>query len=112
MSLYFQCANPRQLLADFKKAIDEKTIATWGYDSDGDFTHTPSQWAKLAWMRPSIGTDRLTFNIIPPNGKVLSKEIYGVYHGRLAESLTVHFDEKFSTATATAKATSGDVVGG
>ena len=33
MSLYFQCANPRQLLADFKKAIDEKTIATWGYES-------------------------------------------------------------------------------
>ncbi len=37
MAIYILTSNPTALLKAFKKAIDESTILTWGYDKDGDF---------------------------------------------------------------------------
>jgi hypothetical protein len=48
-------------------------------------------------------------NIIPPK-KGVSKEAYAVYHGRFIEMLLAHFDEEFSGAFGTAKATRDDRV--
>ena len=48
-------------------------------------------------------------NVIPPK-KGLSKEAYAVYHGRFIEMLLAHFDEEFSEAFGTAKATKDDRV--
>ena len=52
MAIHFYTSAPSALLAAFKKAINDKHVITWSYDDDGDFTHTHTQWAKLAWLRP------------------------------------------------------------
>ena len=35
---------PEELLSALKKAIAEGVIDTWRVDSDGDLTHTSTQW--------------------------------------------------------------------
>jgi hypothetical protein len=110
MAVRISTPQPNGLLLAVKKAIDERHVETWAYDSDGDFTHTPVQWHKKAWLRPSIQSGALVFNILTPRGVNLSKEIYGVYHGRFIEMLLAHFDTSFATADATALATVADSV--
>lgn len=102
--------NPQALLSALKKAIADGTITTWRIDSDGDLTHTAEQWARRAWMRPKILEDRLLFNIIASKGEKMSKTVYGVYHGRLIQTLLIHFDRKMKTVSATALETSGDTI--
>jgi hypothetical protein len=101
MALTIKTDNPSGLLTAIKKAIDDKTIATWSYDNDGDFTHTPEQWKNKAWLRPKIETGELKFIIISPKDTTVTKAVSGIYHGRFIEMLTTHFETKFSTATAT-----------
>ena len=103
-------SEPRKLLSALKEAIAEGTIDTWRIDADGDLTHTARQWAGKAWMRPRVLDDRLVFNIIAPKNEKMSKTVYGVYHGRLIQSLLIHFDEKILTLTATAFATPQDKI--
>lgn len=110
MSLTFTTSTPQQLLTSFKKAIDDKHVVTWSYDKEGDFTHTPDQWAKKAWMRPVVLNGQLIFKIVAPEGKAVSWGVYGVYHGRLAESFIDHLHDKFETAVASARPTSVDVL--
>lgn len=107
MALYVNKANPAALLAAIKKAIDDKKITTWSYDSDGDFTHTPDQWARKAWMRPRTINGVLAFGIIKPVNSTLTTLIYGLYHGRFTEMLLAHFDDQFHTVEATAQVVSG-----
>jgi hypothetical protein len=111
MAVTVNTSSPKAILDGLKKAIDERRIQTWAYDSDGDFTHSAQQWNREAWMRPSVVTGGLVFNILPPQGKQISKEIYGIYHGRLIETLLVHFDTQFSNANATALPVLADAVG-
>jgi hypothetical protein len=111
MALLVSTSQPSTLLSAIKKAIDDKHIETWAYDSDGDFTHTPVQWSRKGWLRPSLQSGTLVFNIISPKGINLSKEVYGVYHGRFIEMLLAHFDKIFTAADATALATTADLVG-
>jgi hypothetical protein len=108
MAVIVKTENPNRLLAAIKKAIDEDAIQTWSYDTDGDFTHTPNQWTQRAWLRPSVRDDRLVFNIIPPYNRSISREVYGVYHGRFIEMLLNHFDKRFTNAWATAMPTTND----
>ena len=93
----------KKLLAAYKKAVDGGHVATWSYDSDGDFTHTADQWNKKAWLRPKIkeGT-ALVFYILKPEDDVLSSAIYAVYHGRFIETMLRHCDGLFDSARATA----------
>ncbi len=100
--------DPEGLLGALKKAIAEGAIETWRIDSDGDLTHTAAQWAGRAWMRPKVLEDRLLFNIIASKKEKMSKTIYGVYHGRLIQTLLTHFDEKMKIVSATALGTPGD----
>jgi hypothetical protein len=111
MAVTVVTSSPKALLDAFKKAINERRIQTWAYDSDGDFTHSAQQWNRAAWMRPSFGTGGLVFTIVAPQGKQISKEVYGIYHGRLIETLLVHFDNQFSTANASALPVMADAVG-
>lgn len=110
MALRVGTSQPSSLLAAIKKAIDEKRVETWSYDSDGDFTHTPPQWFRKAWLRPKVEYGALVFNIIKPQNSSISKEVYGVYHGRFIEMLLVHFDSSFTTAEASAAVAVGDLV--
>jgi hypothetical protein len=110
MAIRVSTNEPSSLLAAIKKAIDGRHVETWSYDSDGDFTHTPSQWARKAWLRPTVQSGALVLNIVNPQGVNLSKEIYGVYHGRFIEMLLVHFDNKFIDTHASAAVAAGDSV--
>ena len=101
-------SEPRDLLRALKEAIAEGTIDTWRIDADGDLTHTARQWSAKAWMRPRIYDDRLVFNIIAAKNEKMSKTVYGVYHGRLIQTLLVHFDYKIERLVATAQATADD----
>lgn len=111
MAIQFFTSNPSGLLAAFKKAIDQGHIVTWSYDSVSDFTHTPSQWVNKAWLRPNLLSDRLQFNIVRPEGKTVSWEVFAVYQGRFIESMTLHLHDSFSLATATSRPTTEDDIG-
>ena len=64
----------------------------------GDYTMTPSQWHKQAWMRPQEKAGMIVkFGIIPRRDAKLSKEVYAVYHGRFAEMLLAHFDNNIQS---------------
>ncbi len=88
MSITFDTANPSNLLSTFKKGIDGGHVVTWSYDSDGDFTHTPPQWNKKAYLRPSIVQGALVMKFLGHKNNV-TWEVYGVYHGRFIESMTI-----------------------
>jgi hypothetical protein len=109
MALYLLTNTPRKLLETFRKDIDDGRIKTWEYDEHGDFTHKASQWYKEAWLKPGLGTDRLSLRIFPPKNKSLTWEVYGIYHGRFIESMIVHCHELFTQGFATAKLTTEDV---
>ena len=111
MAIYILTSNPTALLKAFKKAIDESTILTWGYDIDGDFTHTAAQWKNKAWLGAKVTSDELVLSIIPPKGGSVSKVVYGVYHGRFIESMLSHFNTKFTYAYASANAEDDDNLG-
>jgi hypothetical protein len=110
MAVTVVCNNPGQLLNEIKAAIASGVIQTWLLDNEGDFTHSPPQWKFKAWLRPRVAPSILTFNILAPTTEKMSKEIYGIYHGRFIEMLLAHFDLKFVSATASALATTGDVI--
>jgi hypothetical protein len=103
MALIVVTPGPNGLLAAIKKAIDDGDIDTWEYDEDGDFTHVPPQWNKKAWLRPVVTSGLLQFGLLGQKGIAMTKTIYGVYHGRFIEMLLTHFDDSFSSATATAQ---------
>jgi hypothetical protein len=110
MAVHVETRDPSGLLAAFKAAVNAGRIRTWAYDSDGDFTHSAEQWNRRAWLRPHVGSGVLTFTILGPQGQAVSREIYGIYHGRFIETLLIHFDQQFGGARATALAAAGDVV--
>jgi hypothetical protein len=108
--LSFETSSPNKLLENIRRAIDKNIVVTWTYDADGDFIHAPPQWANKAWLRPSIVGTELRLNIVPPLGARMSKEIYGIYHGRFTEMMLVHFDLEFESVASTALASIDDIV--
>jgi hypothetical protein len=111
MAIYFETKTPNKLLKTFKKAIDDGHVVTWSCDGDGDFTHTPDQWAHQAWLRPAVTTGKqLSFSILAPTDSKVSSEAYAVYHGRFIESMLAHCDTLFTDARATAMPAGDDKV--
>jgi hypothetical protein len=110
MAVRLFCQSPSELLNNIKARINDGSIDTWMIDADGDFTHSPEQWRKRAWLRPIVHQDKVVFRILAPRGTVMSKAVYGVYHGRFIEMLLTHFDTKFDQVTATAMPADGDIV--
>lgn len=98
---------PSVLLSRIKAAIDRGSIQTWSYDSDGDFTHTPNQWVRKAWLRPVQSTSGLQFRFIAPTGGA-TREVFAVYQGRFQEMLVAHFPASFSVAGCTANPSGSD----
>jgi hypothetical protein len=110
MAVHLLTTGSQTLLSSFKKAIDNGHVVTWSYDTQGDFTHSTPQWKNQAWLRPNAKADRLVFNIIRPQNGKINKEVYGIYHGRMIESMLVHCDTLFTNGFATAKAETDDLV--
>jgi hypothetical protein len=93
--------DPDSLLNEIKRQIKDGTIRTWSCDTDGDFTHTPEQWARKAYLRPSVQSGKLVLSIMEIDktpGQV--EEIYAVYHGRFIEMLLRHAGPMFTLASA------------
>jgi hypothetical protein len=110
MSITFNTPDPRGLLAAFKKAVDDRSVVTWSYDKDGDFTHTTEQWKNKAWLRPKVGNSELRFGVVKPNNQGVSWEVYAIFHGRFIEAMTAHLHDRFSSSFATARPAGDDVV--
>lgn len=110
MSLTVITHNPKDLLAELKNKIDSKSIITWIYDKDGDFTHSPEQWKYKAWLKPQIINNELQFGFIGNKEENTTKLVYAVYHGRFAEMLLNHFDDKITTISASAMPTMIDKI--
>ena len=107
--IIFVTPSPHKLLASFKEAIAKGHIATWS-DINGDFTHTPTQWARKAWLRPTVVGNELRFAIIRPQSSNISTEVYAVYHGRFIETMLAHFDNQFTQGHASAMPVASDLV--
>lgn len=95
MALHIKTRSTADNLFDkISEKFQNNEIDTWLMDIDGDFTHSPSQWIKQAWIRKVSSSDKeLVFGIIGRKDVPMSKVIYGVYHGRFAEMLLTYFDE-------------------
>lgn len=102
MAIVIYTPKPKFLLDAIYQAIDNDQIKTWKYDQDRDFTHIPEQWENKAWLHPQVSIGILQFGLIGEENVVMTKVVYGIYHGRFIEMLLTHFDTHFSTATATA----------
>ena len=100
--------NADGLLTRIKKLIDKGHITTWSYDSDGDFTHTPSQWKDKAWLRPQVQSDKLRLVILKSKTVPLTREVFAVYHGRFIEMLISHVADRYTSASASPNPVSGD----
>jgi hypothetical protein len=101
MSITVFNANPETLLEKIKNGISDGSIQTWEIDTDGDFVHSPAQW-RQAWLRPYVMADMLRFGLIGTENVVMTKAVYGVYHGRWIEMLLTHFDQDFTSIASTA----------
>lgn len=108
MAIFVTTQTPKKLLSSIKQAISEDQITTWSIDGEDHFTHSAQQWARHAWFKARIEEKRIVFNIIPPKGKIVSRAVYGIYHGRFIEMLLNHFDGLFERASATAMPTAND----
>ena len=110
MAIYIHTSDPKQLLSDIKKYIEDGKIKTWTCDSDGDFTHNVDQWRNQAWLRPFITPDKLIFGILCRRDKNVSVRDYAVYHGRFVEMILTHFDTRCGDVIATSKVSKYDKV--
>lgn len=108
MAIFVTTQMPKKLLTSIRKAISEEHVATWSLHGEDYFTHSAEQWTRRAWFRARIEEKRIVFNIVPPKGKVVSRAVYGIYHGRFIEMLLNHFDKDFESASATAMPTGND----
>ncbi|MBG1265512.1 hypothetical protein [Nostoc sp. WHI] len=102
MAILIYTTKPKILLKAIYEGINNNEIKTWKFDKEKDFTHTPEQWKNKAWLHPNISITGLQFGLIGEENIVMTKLIYGVYHGRFLEMLLTHFDDYFLRATITA----------
>ena len=108
MAVYANTTDPQGLVDKIKDYINKGKIDTWKYDSDGDLTHSATQWNKKAWLRPKIEEDRVVFGLLGNTNDVMTKELYAIYHGRFIEMLLAHFDEFVTLIWASSQKTSYD----
>lgn len=94
MAIIIHTKNPSLLLKLLNIAIDNGEIRTWLVDEDGDYTISRFQWFQHAWFRPYRDeNDRhLAFGIVQSSVYPMTRQLYGVYHGRLVATLLSHFD--------------------
>ncbi|WP_296710611.1 hypothetical protein [Rhodoblastus sp.] len=113
MAISFFSLDASSLLKMFKDRIDQQKlegkITTWEKSTDGVYyTHKAKEWNKLAWVKPNLFNDRLTFNIIKPQNIAVTGLVYAYYHGHLTETFLSHFDQNFAKSESTALPTPQD----
>lgn len=84
----------RQFLANLIKYIKEGIVLTWKHDDEMNLTVASSLWSGKAWFGLFYNDEEIGFGIIASRHHKLTKELYGVYHGRLVATLLANFDEE------------------
>lgn len=110
MAVHVRTTSPHSLNVKLTSALRRGKVDDWSIDDDGDLTLDGSL-QNQAWMRPVVGSDRLSFYIVSPRGVRLSVATYAAFHGRLCEALLAHFDKDFDRVESTAMPTGNDAVG-
>lgn len=108
MAIIVTTENPGLLLNEIKRVIDQKETELWSYDTSGDFSYTPEQWANRAWLRPEEGFGELKFGILGTQNAGMTASLYSTYHAAFIELLLTYCDKFFTTAAATARKTDPD----
>jgi hypothetical protein len=98
---------PTHLLARIKKGIDDGSIKTWAYDSEGDLTHIANQWNQKGWLRPQVTLTSLQLKFVAPASGA-SREVFAVYQGRFQEMMMAHFWKSYTVSSCTPEPTSAD----
>lgn len=101
MAVIVTSDDPDKLRSQLQHLVKFGSIRTWDLDSDGDFTHASTQWGNKAWFRLKTHKNKLQFGIISSKRHPMTKELYGVYHGRFAAMLLTHFDTEIRTLVLT-----------
>ena len=101
MAIIIKTQRPQELINSLNRAINRRAILTWVVDDMGDYTISREQWQFLAWM---------IFGIIQSRKFPMTKELYGVYHGRFVATLLSHFDSDIIDINVTPLLTEYDVV--
>lgn len=92
MAILIKTQHPTQLLRRLNDAINNGDVQTWQVDNDGDYTISRLQWFQCAWIRPYIKNEQLIFGIVQSSNYPMTRQLYGVYHGRFVATLLSHFD--------------------
>lgn len=94
MAIIIKTKDPNLLQQSINTAIENREILTWMVDDDGDYTITRDQWQYHAWMKPYLCDNEgiLKFGIVQSRRFRMTKELYGIYHGRFVATLLSHFD--------------------
>lgn len=97
MALKIFTHTPTALLADIKKAINDKKVKTWSYNAKNEFDHTADNWSGLCAFTVTVHDGYLHCTAAYPAGqtKWANDAVYGVYQGRFTEMLMNHFNSKF-----------------
>jgi len=93
MAVIVQTSNTIQLVESLHQRIIDNNITTWLLDDDGDITIRNPMWRQKAWFKIIKDPTRIVFGIIPSMKYAMTKELYGVYHGRIAATLLANFDD-------------------
>lgn len=113
MAVIVMTTKPRGFVASICHVIDEGHIDTWTYENHEDkiyFTHSAQQWNRRAYLRPNEGRGLVTFNVIKPKSKPVSRFVFAIYEGRFIEMLVAHFPTSFTLAAATPNPVDGDLL--
>lgn len=100
MALIIKTNDPSGLLSAIKKAIDDKKIDTWSYNTNNLFSHV-QQWEGKAWLKPKVVNGSLQFGIVGQINVDLTRYNYAVNHGRFSEMLISHFNNHFTEMIST-----------
>ena len=93
MAIIIKTNNPEKLIKSLNDAIYNREILTWSMDHDGDYTIARDQWRYHAWFRHNVfKTNELAFGIVQSRKYKMTRELYGIYHGRFVATLLSHFD--------------------
>lgn len=103
MAVIAQTNKPDELIQSLYDSIANHMITTWIVDDDGDITIANQVWRHKAWFKIISASSKVIFGIIPSMKYPMTKELYGVYHGRLAATLLANFDDTIDNVELTAK---------
>lgn len=93
MAILIKTRQPKVLLNRLNESINNGSILTWQVDAEGDYTIERMQWRCHAWFRPYVRNELLAFGIIQSSNFPMTRQLYGVFHGRFVATLLSHFDD-------------------